>query len=73
MKHIKLLEEFFNTSNILEESRDEQMVNGIIDLLLKVKDLENRKEMAMDVIDDFEAEGVAYDKQDFLNKIKIEA
>lgn len=73
MKHIKLLEEFFNTANALDESRDEQMVNGIIDLLLKVKDLENRKEMAMDVIDDFEAEGVVYDKQDFLNKIKIEA
>ena len=41
MKHIKLFEQFYNNSSSLDESRDDAMVYGIIDLLLKVKDIEN--------------------------------
>jgi len=72
MKHIKLFEQFYNNSSSLDESRDDAMVYGIIDLLLKVKDIENRKEMAMEVIADFEAEGVNYNKKEFLDKVGIE-
>jgi len=72
MKYIKLFEQFYNNSSSLDESRDDAMVYGIIDLLLKVKDIENRKEMAMEVIADFEAEGVNYNKKEFLDKVGIE-
>jgi len=65
MKRVKLFEQFLN------EGKDDAMVYGIVDLLLKVKDIENRKQMAMDVIADFDAEGVEYDRNEFLDKVGI--
>lgn len=53
---------------VLGESKDDAMVYGIIDLLLKVDDIENRKEMALSAIADFDAEGIKYNKQEFLDK-----
>jgi hypothetical protein len=60
--------EKMNSQKILE---DKEMVDGVIDLLLKVKDLENRKEIAKDIINDFSYEGVAYDYDDFVSRIGI--
>lgn len=65
MKRVKLFEQFLN------EGKDDAMVYGIVDLLLKVKDIENRKQMAMDAIADFDAEGVEYDRNEFLDKAGI--
>ena len=53
---------------IIGEGKDDDMVYGIVDLLLKVDDIENRREMAIDAIADFDAEGVEYNKQEFLDK-----
>jgi len=66
MKRVKLFEQF------LSEGKDDAMVYGIVDLLLKVKDIENRKQMAMDAIADFDAEGVEYNKKEFLNKVGLQ-
>jgi len=51
---------------------DKEMVDGVIDLLLQVNDLENRKEIAKEIIRDFALEGVSYDYDDFLQRIGIE-
>lgn len=50
---------------------DSEMIDGIVELLLKVDDLENRKQMALDALKDFEEEGVIYDKDDFLNRVGL--
>lgn len=66
MKHLKLYEDFIN-----EAGRDTEMVDGIVDLLLKVDDIDNRKEMAIETIADFDTEGVEYNKGEFLSKIGL--
>jgi len=53
------------------QENDKEMVDGIIELLLKVEDLENRKKMVLDTLRDFDEEGVVYDKEDFLNRVGI--
>jgi hypothetical protein len=50
---------------------DKEMVDGIIELLLKVEDLENRKKMVLDTLRDFDEEGVIYDREDFLNRVGV--
>jgi hypothetical protein len=50
---------------------DKEMVDGVIELLLQVKDLENRKEIAKEIIRDFALEGVSYDYDDFLNRLGL--
>ena len=62
LKHIKAFNDY---------SDDSEMIDGIVELLLKVDDLENRKEMALDALKDFEDEGVIYDKDDFLNRVGL--
>jgi hypothetical protein len=50
---------------------DQEMVEGIIELLLQVRDLENRKEMAKEVIKDFGLSGVYYDYDDFITRLGL--
>ena len=50
---------------------DKEMVDGIIELLLKVEDLENRKKMVLDTLRDFDEDGVIYDRKDFLNRVGV--
>ena len=50
---------------------DKEMVDGVIELLLKVEDLENRKQIVLDTLRDFDDEGVIYDREDFLNRVGI--
>ena len=50
---------------------DKEMVDGVIELLLKVEDLENRKQIVLDTLRDFDEEGVIYDREDFLNRVGI--
>ena len=51
---------------------DVDMVNGIIDILLQVKDIENRKRIAMKMIKDFADQGVMYDLTDFIARIGLD-
>lgn len=52
-------------------NEDKEMVDGVIDLLLKVEDLENRTEIAKEIIRDFALEGVSYDYDDFLRRVGL--
>lgn len=47
-----------------------QMVSGIIDILKKVKDVENRMEIAKDMIEQFKRENIDFDYINFLDSIK---
>ena len=52
------------------KGNDYQMVSGIIDILNKVKDKENRMEIAKDMISQFKREGIKFDYNKFLDSIK---
>jgi hypothetical protein len=55
---------------ILEEvdSDQKEMVDGIIDMLNQVKDINNRKEMALDRLKDFKKQNIKINTKDFLQK-----
>ena len=44
------------------------MIDGIVDMLNQVEDIENRKEMALDRLEDFENEGIDIDPEEFLSR-----
>ena len=48
------------------EERDQAMVNGVADIVRRVKDSANRKDIAMKMLTKFDTEGVKYDKDSFL-------
>lgn len=47
-----------------------QMVSGIIDILRQVKDINNRMEIAYDMIGQFKRENIDFDYNNFINSIK---
>jgi len=47
------------------------MIRGIIEILLQVKDLENRKEIALNQIEIFKRENIKFDYNEFLEKCKV--
>lgn len=50
-------------------AEDIEMIEGITELLLQVKDLENRRTMLENVMKDFDEEGVVYDKDELIKKV----
>ena len=54
----------------LENNNDYQMVSGIIDILKKVKDKENRMEIANDMVTQFKKEKIKFDYDNFLDTLK---
>ena len=63
MKHLK---------SISELNYDEKpMIEGIIDILLQVKDKDNRLEIANSQIDIFKKEDINFDYEEFLKKCKL--
>ena len=54
-----------------KHNEDEDMISGIVDLLLQVEDIENRAKMAMDTIKQFEEDGVDVDFDLFLERIGL--
>ena len=59
-------------SNIKKEidGNDYQMVSGIIDIIKKIKDKENRMEIANDMISQFKKEKIKFNYEEFLNSVK---
>ena len=55
--------------NTIEE--DIEMVDGIVELILKIEDLENRKEIVIDTLRDFAEEGVQFDLNLFLQRVGV--
>jgi hypothetical protein len=49
---------------------DYQMVSGIIDILKKVKDVDNRMDIAKDMIEQFKREDIKFDYENFINSVK---
>jgi hypothetical protein len=54
----------------LKDNNDYQMVSGIIDILKKVKDKENRMEIANDMVTQFKKEKIKFDYENFLGTLK---
>ena len=52
------------------KGNDYQMVSGIIDILKKVKDKENRMEIANDMVTQFKKEKIKFDYDNFLDTLK---
>ena len=53
----------------LEYNPDKEMIDGIVDLLNKVEDLDNRLAMARETVKGFENDGVVFDLIDFMNRV----
>jgi hypothetical protein len=63
VKHLK---------SISELNYDEKpMIEGIIDILLQVKDKDNRMEIANSQIEIFKKEDINFDYEEFLKKCKL--
>jgi hypothetical protein len=45
---------------------DREMIEGVISIINKVRDLDNRKEIVMDMLEQFDREGVKVDSQGFM-------
>jgi hypothetical protein len=54
-----------------EVDNDQEMVEGVADIVSKVDDLKNRKSIAKDMINQFEEEDVDFDYDQFLNDAKV--
>lgn len=63
MKHLK---------SISELGYDEKpMIEGIIDILLQVKDVENRRSIANSQIEIFKKEDINFDYKEFLKRCEL--
>jgi len=49
-----------------EHQNDRDMVTGVAEILLMIKDKENRKEIADNMVNKFKSEKVIFDKDEFL-------
>jgi len=57
-------------SNLLkeEEPHQKEMIDGIVDMLNQVKDIDNRKQMALDRLRDFKKENIEVNADEFLER-----
>jgi hypothetical protein len=54
-----------------EHENDRDMVTGVAEILLMVKDKENRKEIADNMVNKFKSEKVIFDKDEFLKMCQL--
>ena len=55
-----------NPAKSKPSKNDRDMVSGVSSILRKIKDKKNRKEVAGDMVNQFNREGVNYNKEKFL-------
>jgi hypothetical protein len=72
MKLKKLLNLNENKSISDLNSREYGMIVGIIDILNKVRDLDNRREIALTQIEKFKNEGIVFDYIEFMTKLGLD-
>ena len=68
MKHILTFSEFLNEAKSISDlsPRDEQpMIKGIAEIINRVKDPANKREMVDASIEDFKKEGIEFDYEEF--------
>ena len=70
MRYLKHYESKSEIKAELPDNNDYQMVSGIIDILKKVKDKENRMEIANDMIKQFKEEKIKFDYKKFLDELE---
>ena len=70
MRYLKHYESKSEIKSELEDNNDYQMVSGIIDILKKVKDKENRMEIADDMVKQFKEEKINFDYKKFLDELQ---
>ena len=70
MRYLKHYESKSEIKSELEDNNDYQMVSGIIDILKKVKDKENRMEIANDMVKQFKKEKIKFDYKKFLDELE---
>jgi len=51
-----------------EKAHEKEMIDGIVDILKQVKDIQNRKKMAIDQLKDFKKEDISVDEKEFLKR-----
>jgi len=73
MQHLRPYPSFLNEelsgNEVIDRDLDrgeQEMVYGIIDLVQRVKDLENRQEIADHLIRTFKRDGISFDYSEFL-------
>jgi hypothetical protein len=72
LSYNKFFEEGGEVENEEDEREDDkEMVEGIADILRKVKDKKNRKEIAKKMVDDFDEEEVEYNLDDFMEAAQV--
>ena len=57
--------------SIAQRPEDKDMIDGIVDLLLLIKDLDNRKEIALVQIEDLKNQGIPFDEDAFLKAVGV--
>jgi hypothetical protein len=63
------MKSFFESRKVEPHQKD--MYDGIVDILLRVKDLENRKEIAEYMMENFKKENIKVSETEFLKDCKI--
>jgi hypothetical protein len=72
LSYNKFFEEGGEVEDIQDEREDDkEMVEGIADILRRVKDKNNRKQIAKKMVEDFEEEEVQYNLEDFMQAAKL--
>jgi hypothetical protein len=71
MKLKKLINLNENKSISDLNSREYGMIVGIIDILNKVRDLDNRREIALNQIEKFKKEAIVFDYTEFMKKLGL--
>lgn len=51
---------------------DREMIDGIVELLIQIDDIEERKNVAYEAIDTLTGEGVSFDLKDFIQRLGLE-
>ena len=51
-----------------EKAGEKEMIDGIVGILKQVKDIQNRKKMAIDQLKDFKKEDISVDEKEFLKR-----
>ena len=70
MRYLKYYESKSQIKSELQDNNDYQMVSGIIDILKKVKDKDNRMEIAYDMVAQFKREKIEFDYKKFLDELE---
>lgn len=70
MRYLKNYESKSEIKSELEDNNYYQMVSGIIDILKKVKDKENRMEIADDMVKQFKEEKIKFDYKKFIDELQ---